>query len=158
MTDSNNPIDTTSFFDNYAVRTADYRTRAEGLHEQNKRVLFNALEAAGITSVLVSFDGSGDSGQIEDIEARKENEQVSFPDGAIEIFSTSYWQPEISSHTLPIEEAVERMAYDFLSETHGGWENNDGAFGEFVFDVENRTISLDYNERFTSSDHYFNAF
>jgi hypothetical protein len=30
-----------------------------------------------------------------------------------------------------------------------GWENNDGAFGTFVFDVADRTITLEHNERYT---------
>ena len=31
--------------------------------------------------------------------------------------------------------------------THDGWENSDGAYGDFTFDVAERTITLDYNER-----------
>ena len=50
-------------------------------------------------------------------------------------------------------DAVEALAYAFLEETHGGWENNEGAFGEFTFDVAERTITLDYNERFESSEY-----
>ena len=42
------------------------RARAE-TNVYNKTVVFDALTAAGITSVTVSFDGEGDSGQIEDI-------------------------------------------------------------------------------------------
>ena len=42
------------------------RTQAEA-NVYNKTVVFDALTAAGITSVTVSFDGEGDSGQIEDI-------------------------------------------------------------------------------------------
>ena len=43
---------------------------------------------------------------------------------------------------------LESLAYDFLEQSHGGWEDNEGAFGEFTFDVTERTISLDYNERY----------
>ena len=50
------------------------------------------------------------------------------------------------------------VAYDFLSETHGGWENNDGAYGEFSFDVAARTITLDYNERYTATEFYSHEF
>ncbi|MEQ1518940.1 MAG: DUF6878 family protein, partial [Usitatibacteraceae bacterium] len=35
-----------------------------------------------------------------------------------------------------------------------GWENNDGAYGEFTFTVSDQSIALDYNERFTSSEHF----
>ncbi|KEZ19420.1 hypothetical protein CP98_01941 [Sphingobium yanoikuyae] len=46
------------------------------------------------------------------------------------------------------------MAYDLLKEKHDGWENSDGAYGEFTFDVAAQTITLDYNERFMSSEHH----
>jgi hypothetical protein len=46
------------------------------------------------------------------------------------------------------------MVYDFLDRTHAGWENNDGADGEFVFDVASRTVTLDYNERYTASNNF----
>ena len=40
-----------------------------------------------------------------------------------------------------------RWSTTILEQTHGGWENNDGAYGEFTFDVAERTIKLDFNER-----------
>jgi hypothetical protein len=57
-----------------------------------------------------------------------------------------------------LTEAVENLAWDYLEERHAGWENNDGAFGTFVFDVAGRTITLEHNERFTdvtTSTHEF---
>lgn len=46
------------------------------------------------------------------------------------------------------------MAYDCFSETHGDWENNDGACGAFVFKVVDQSIALDCHERFTDSENY----
>ena len=59
---------------------------------------------------------------------------------------------------LSIRDAVEQIAYEFLEETHFGWENNDGAFGEFTFDVAARAITLDYNERITDTDYSQHVF
>ena len=59
---------------------------------------------------------------------------------------------------MSVDEAVEQLAYDFLSETHGGWENNGGAYGEFTFDVAEGTITLDYNERYTATEFYSHEF
>ena len=50
------------------------------------------------------------------------------------------------------------LAYDFLGQTHGGWENSDGAYGDFTFDVAERTITLDYNERHMESDYSQHVF
>lgn len=44
------------------------RTRlAEEAMPANKTALFDALATAGITRVVIVFDGAGDSGQIEDV-------------------------------------------------------------------------------------------
>lgn len=37
-------------------------------------------------------------------------------------------------------------------------ENNDGAYGEFCFDARARSIHLEFNERFTSSELYTHDF
>lgn len=57
-----------------------------------------------------------------------------------------------------MKEAIERLAYDFLEETHGGWENNEGAYGDFLFDVTERTITLNYNERIETSEYTQHVF
>ena len=60
--------------------------------------------------------------------------------------------PEVEMRNLSLEDVVEQLAYDFLSDTHGGWENNDGAWGEFCFDGAARCIHLEFNERYTLSE------
>ena len=73
---------------------------------------------------------------------------VSLPTGQVTI-QRAYWgATESESVEKSIEDAVETLAYAFLEETHGGWENNEGAYGEFTFNVAARTITLDYNERY----------
>lgn len=57
-----------------------------------------------------------------------------------------------------MKEAIERLAYDFLEETHDGWENNEGAYGDFLFDVAARTITLNYNERLETSEYTQHVF
>ena len=119
----------------------------------NKTALFDALAEAGITSIVAAFDGYGDSGQIESIDARIGDAATELPTVEIEIATPAWDGSELHRRTLPLSEAIEQLAYDFLSETHGGWENNEGAYGEFTFDVAERTIHLDYNERVESSDY-----
>ena len=45
--------------------------------------------------------------------------------------------------------AIETVAWDYLYDLHCGGENNDGAYGTFVFDVPARTLTLEHNERYT---------
>jgi hypothetical protein len=60
-------------------------SRADDLLPANKTALFDALAAANITVVVVTFDAYGDSGHIENIEAKAGDEIVTLPPGAIEI-------------------------------------------------------------------------
>ena len=126
---------------------------AEEALPRNKAALFDALAVAGITSVVVTFDGVGDSGQIESIDARTGDAAAVLPICDTEIATPAWDGSELHCRTLPLGEAIEQLAYAFLEETHGGWENNEGAFGEFTFDVPERTIRLDYNERVESSEY-----
>ncbi|MDD2875674.1 MAG: hypothetical protein PHT60_00430 [Acidiphilium sp.] len=124
----------------------------------NKAALLNALALAGVTRVVVSFDGYGDSGQIENVEARAGDDAVTMPGAAIEMAEAVWDQTEPKRSSISIAEAVERLAYDVLEKTHCGWENNDGAYGDVIFDVEEETITLDYNERYTASENYTHTF
>lgn len=121
---------------------------------RTKAALFEALAQVGITTVLVEFDGYGDSGQIEHISAHAGPDiAVSLPESNVEIARVDYSSLEIVRQTLSVKEAIEQLAYDFLEETHGGWENNEGAYGDFLFDVVERTITLNYNERIETSEY-----
>ena len=132
----------------------DARNRlAEEALPGNKAALFDALASAGITSVIVIFDGAGDSGQIESIDARIGDAFAILPICDIEIATPAWDGSELQRRMLPLGEAIEQLAYAFLEETHDGWEINEGAFGEFTFDVTEHTIQLDYNERIESSEY-----
>ena len=49
-------------------------------------------------------------------------------------------------------------ASQYLEEKHGGWEINEGSFGEFVFDVEARSLTLDYYGRIIDHEHSSHSF
>jgi hypothetical protein len=53
----------------------------------------------------------------------------------------------------PLKGIIETLAYDLLESEHGGWENNEGAYGEFRFDVADRTITLGCHIRLSSSEY-----
>jgi hypothetical protein len=128
------------------------------LFTRYKGALLNALALAGVTRVVVSFDGYGDSGQIENVEVQAGDDQIAMPTAAIEIAEAVWDQAEPKRSTVGIAEAVESLAYDVLEKTHCGWENSDGAYGDIIFDAEEETITLDYNERYTASENYTHTF
>jgi hypothetical protein len=139
-------------------REREHLSRADDLLPANKTALFDALATANITAVVVTFDGYGDSGQIENIEAKAGDEIVTLPPGAIEIARPVWGSNDIDRRSLSIHDAIEALVYSFLGQTHDGWENSDGAYGDFTFDVADRTITLDYNERRMESDYSQHVF
>jgi hypothetical protein len=132
-----------------AKRAAQDQLRAE-LQPLNKTALFDALATAGVTHVVVSFDGYGDSGQIENVEIKAGETVVAMPEATIEVAEAVWGQPEPNRTTISIADEIERLVYDLLTDTHCGWENNDGAYGDFTLDIAQRMITLDYNERYTA--------
>lgn len=131
----------------------------DSIRPENKAVLFEALGQAGVTTVFVEFDGYGDSGQIEDISAHAGPDiAVDLPACNVEIARVEYRSLEIVRETFTVKEAIERLTYDFLEETHSGWEDSQGAYGDFLFDVAKRTIMLNYNERIEASEYTQHVF
>lgn len=140
------------------AQIASENSARAALRPANKAAVFAALAGAGIATVVVTFDGYGDSGQIESIDVRKGDAAVPLPEEAVAIVAIIWGRSEPEARTMSAREAIEHLVYDALSETHGGWENNEGAYGEFVFDVPALEIRLDYNERITSSEFYAHTF
>jgi hypothetical protein len=121
---------------------------AEVTRTHNKNLIFAALAGAGIHRVTIDYDGSGDSGQIESIEAwDAAHEKIPLPSSRKVQLAPE--NPDRPVDDIGLEAAVEGLAWDYLYDSHCGWENNDGAFGTFVFDVPDRTITLEHNERYT---------
>jgi hypothetical protein len=159
MTDNPTPLGPDFDADAWLTKNEQvFAKLAESIRPENKATLFDALAQAGITSVEVTFDGFGDSGQIEDVIAKTGDTEVALPKNSIELAQAEWGNPEIVRATHPLKEAIEQLAYDFLRETHDGWENNEGAFGDFFFDVAGRTITLNYNERFEDSEYTQHVF
>lgn len=125
--------------------------RSEALAEawkHNKEAFFTALSDARITQVTVTFDGEGDSGQIHDITALSGDGPAPLPEQTLVIRTVNWDGSSTASVEQPFGSALETLCYDFLEQEHGGWENNDGAYGEFVFDVASRTVELEFHGRY----------
>lgn len=152
MSDINPVIDPEALWARIEDEHAARAQLAEEALPQNKAALFDALATAGITNVLVTFDGVGDSGQIEGIDATIDGAPAELPGVEVEIVTPAWDGSGVDRRTCAVPEAIETLAYDFLEDTHGGWENNEGAFGEFTFTVAERKITLDYNERIETSE------
>ena len=112
-----------------------YRERLENVRQQLPSAR-HRLQDAGVARVLIEYDGCGDSGQIESI-------TFLGGDGRRVDLST---EVELSSGALM------ELFYDLLETRHPGWENNDGATGEFVWDLIADTLIHTHHDRFTDYD------
>lgn len=119
-------------------------------NQLNKTAVFDALASAGITELAVTFDGWGDSGQLQGLEAHVGSTVTDIP--SVNVVIHEYYCGVVQPLTEVVRtliEAVEELCYGYLNELHSGWEIDDGSFGDFTFDVAARTIHLEYNGRIT---------
>lgn len=125
----------------------------------NRTNIFAVLATAGMAMALVRFDGSGDSGQIDEIETC-DAQGISLPitDTPVNMLVLPWGEHIPKSETVPLGQALENMAYQLLGSAHRGWENGDGAFGEFTFDVGAGTIRLDHSDRYTATEEFIHHF
>jgi hypothetical protein len=99
----------------------------------------------------VEFDGEGDSGGITEIKAYAGDEAKPLPDGKLTMQETSWGADTSKEVDLPVRDAIERFCYDALEIHHWGWENNDGAYGDFDFLVSENKIELTFNGRYSDT-------
>ncbi len=122
------------------------------LHADRDR-LIAILATHSVAVAVIKFDGSGDEGQIGDID-------FFAADGAI-ICTLEAPEPLASRAGAPIPSLsalrtdLEQFAYDALFDLHGGWEDNDGGFGEITLDVVDKTATLDFNMRIIETHNTF---
>lgn len=144
-------------FSNFDEISASFARALKAANQANKSALFPILEAAGITTVTVAFDGEGDSGQIESVSAFVDNQPAKLPKRIITLHRVS-WPDQTHSEPRDVREAIEALCYGYLEQEHGGWENNDGAFGEFTLHVRERRVEMEFNQRLQDSALFCHTF
>lgn len=80
------------------------------------------------TTGTVDYEGSGDSGWVED-KIYINNKRELLPDG------------------------IEDVLYDNLESNFGGWEINEGSSGQFIFDFDNETVEWTHNQNYEENYH-----
>lgn len=118
--------------------------------DSNKEILFDILSENKIKMVEVMFDGSSDDGQIEGSDLPEKVKRIvvkgsKINDGVVysQDGSIHRWKENCT-----VEEIIDSICYEALESVASGWEIGDGAHGTLLFDVEKRSIELEYNERY----------
>lgn len=144
--------------DNFETTYKRYQETQTKANELNKAAVFHALAEAGIQRVTVTFDGEGDSGQTDEAIGYKNDEAIGLPESSLTIHAVAWGSETITGAIGSLSEAIESLCFGYLSEAHGGWENNDGGFGEFTFHVSERRIELEFNARYSDSTQHCHTF
>lgn len=143
-----------SGFDSAAwlLRDQEFVRLCKSTLSDNKTALFDALARARIDTVEVTFNGYADEGQIDGLVADGEGADADLRLTNIELARVVWGNPAATRETLTLKEAIEKLVHDLLEQTYDGWENNQGAYGDFLFDVFERRITLNFNERIETSE------
>jgi hypothetical protein len=144
--------------EDFETTYARHKDLSANANELNKTVLFDTLAPAGITSIQVDFDGEGDSGQINGVSALAGDQPAQLPATQVTLHRLQWGQTQSEPSEFTLAEAIETLCYDYLEQEHGGWENNDGGYGEFTIDVVARTIELEFYSRYTDYNKFSHSF
>jgi len=135
------------FWEAFEEEERRYRNVADGIRSHNIGAIFDELRSAEISSLEVDFDGGGDSGQIGGITLLGASQDILLPTSTVNVLEPKRDGSGYDTTAMGFEEALEALIFALLEEIQAGWECEDGAFGEFTFDVPQRSITLDFNER-----------
>lgn len=121
------------------------------------RKVLSVCKTADYSQVVVTFDGCGDSGQIESIDFQFNATMPSihpatFSIGVFDVREGSThrngrWEPLIKQKELTLEDALEIITYEILNENIAGWEINEGTFGTITYSIATSAIKCNFNTR-----------
>lgn len=137
------------------VNTMSDDTKA--LHAQAQfELVWRALRELGIEQVNVSFDGSGDSGEITDVAVDYADHKLADELNAklsaaqVELIDEDTLQPR----TIELIKLIEELS-DPLTTAYEDWWNNDGGFGELVWCASDEPphLELSIEVRVVNTEH-----
>lgn len=103
------------------------------------------LAALGVRRIVWSYDGYGDSGELQDcvVEGASDTAPKSMED-----LENLLKTVDPDTQKKLSQSALEELVYEVLPD---GFEINDGSYGEVTLDTDTTAIHVNHNERFTDS-------
>ena len=102
---------------------------------------------ANVEEIVVNYDGSGDDGAITSIKFFDHAGTEVHPPPA-DVVRAVVQKLQNQEFDYP---EVEDYIYALLAARFGGWENDDGAYGEIVIRVEDGSVDVAHDERVMST-------
>jgi len=131
--------------DQFLARWNERNERLRAANDASREAIFDALVAIGAERIEITFDGYGDSGQIDNVAVTGRSETLT---GEVTVMCAP-WTSSNETQKCKLADAVEDLCYALLEQERAGWQDNDGAYGTFVFDVATRTVMLECHTRYT---------
>lgn len=97
--------------------------------------VYDGMIERGVSTAVISYNGSGDEGYIEDADYDPPIKNRAGETDA-----------ERNARSEALYELLHDASYYILNGHHPGWEINEGSQGEITFDAEARTTKLHHGE------------
>jgi hypothetical protein len=113
--------------------------------EINKPIIISTFKEFGIQAITVSYNGCGDSGQVDDYEVIYENgkpidiksinKRVEYFESKFRAENGRFWT-ENEGTVGTFEQFIDHIIYAFLEDKAPGWEINDGSYGDITIKAD----------------------
>jgi hypothetical protein len=135
---------------------------------KHRAVFLTTLRTLGVSKLVVTFSGGGDSGDIESVDAYNAGQTAAIPltsqipwssDESCFDEEHKTWAEVTKEGLMSIEEIAKELTLQALEAQGLDWYNNDGGQGtlEIDFSTSPPTIQLDVGINYMSTeDHSFN--
>ena len=126
-------------------------------NEQEKATLLTQLNLLGAKKVVVTFQGGGDDGQIEEVFMTDDNNAyIDLPNDMIAWTTLTYGDQQSEQKQTKLVDALEDLCSRALDNTGLDWYNNDGGQGnlEINFKVNPPSIKLNVGINHMTTEDY----
>jgi len=115
------------------------------------------LADLGVTGIKVEYEGSGDSGAIENIvytTNKLDSDEETNLDNVHELDAWSEECPNLNTLNADLESALQNFAYEKLMNDIDDWYNNEGGYGSIAILVPSGRYHIYNNIRYSNVETY----
>ena len=115
------------------------------------------LADLGVTGIKVEYEGSGDSGAIENIvytTNKLDSDEETNLDNVHELDAWSEEYPNLNTLNADLESALQNFAYEKLMNDIDDWYNNEGGYGSIAILVPSGRYHIYNNIRYSNVETY----
>lgn len=142
----------------------DPPNKPEEVLKYNKTMIQNLLKNSKATKVVITYNGGGDEGHIDDVKIYAGKKEIEVKGVEVEYYTVSgewtgnSFKREMQKTKMGLATALETFAEQCLDDIGYDWVNNEGGFGDIEFDVKGGKVLVKHNQRIESSEYSEHSF